>query len=811
MPKQLFGSILLMLAFIFYMPETKAQIPAGIDIASIDIDALSDEQFMQFINRAQLSGLSEAALEAKATERGLSPIQIAKIRQRYATLNKQTVNKAVDQTYAKRDAVSTIAPSPAVATVGGLRIFGQELFSNTNLTFEPNMRMATPRNYILGPDDELVIDVFGYSERTYKMRINAEGEVRFPNIGPVKVSSLTIDEATAKIRSALTTLYPAIKTGATTVQVSLGQIRTIRVILIGEVSRPGTYSLSSLSTIANALYVSGGPSANGSFRNIQLIRNGKTIVQFDLYDFLLRGDLRKNILLQDDDIIKVNTYQTRVSISGAVKRPAIFECSGGECMLDVIREFAGGFADDADLETVTVRRIGRKGREIIDVPNDSLFSFKLRSSDELNVRTLPQRFQNRVQISGAVFYPGEYSVDKYPTLRDLLKRVELKENAFLDRAFLRRLLPDHEAILENFSVADVLKGQWNMPLQKNDSIHIFLKAELREAYTISVAGEVNNPGQFAFTDKMALKDAILLAGGLKDNSSLRQIEIARRIRKDATLADTTVLTVIKRIDLSDSLSVTTNNDFLLEPFDQVTVKRLPRNRYAGTVTIKGEVLFPGQYTLTNQQEPISAVIARAGGSLATADMESAILLRNTFANSMDPNLKALRKSLVLKEVGDSLAKSTLMRVIDTAMQIVAADIAGAVAQPGSTLDIALQDGDIIEVPARNKMVQVFGAVHLSKKMVHTSGLSLRDAIAEAGGFTESAKKKEVYVVYANGKVAATKQFLFFRNYPSLRPGAEIYVPEKKRSRSMSTGEIIGITSGLVGMTTMILAIINITK
>ncbi|HCT23931.1 MAG TPA: capsule biosynthesis protein, partial [Chitinophagaceae bacterium] len=274
---------------------------------------------------------------------------------------------AVDQTYAKRDAVSAIAPLPAAATAGGLRIFGQELFSNTNLTFEPNMRMATPRNYILGPDDELVIDVFGYSERTYKMRINAEGEVRFPNIGPVKVSSLTIDEATAKIRSALTTLYPAIKTGATTVQVSLGQIRTIRVILIGEVSRPGTYSLSSLSTIANALYVSGGPSANGSFRNIQLIRNGKTIVQFDLYDFLLRGDLRKNILLQDDDIIKVNTYQTRVSISGAVKRPAIFECSGGECMLDVIREFAGGFADDADLETVTVRRIGRKGREIIDV------------------------------------------------------------------------------------------------------------------------------------------------------------------------------------------------------------------------------------------------------------------------------------------------------------------------------------------------------------------------------------------------------------------------------------------------------------
>lgn len=805
------GGILVVLSITFFTPVLTAQIPAGMNIAAIDIDALSDEQFLQFINKAQLSGLSESALEAKALERGLTQNQISSIRQRYALLNKQGGSKQVDQSYAKRESVATVVPANTTTSTGGLKIFGQELFSNSNLTFEPNMRMATPRNYILGPDDELVIDVFGYSERTYKMRINTEGELRFPNIGPVKVASLTIDEATAKIRAALTKLYPAIKTGATTVQVSLGQIRTIRVILIGEVTRPGTYSLSSLSTIANALYVSGGPSTNGSFRNIQLIRSGKTIVQFDLYDFLLRGDLRKNLLLQDDDIIKVNTYQTRVSINGAVKRPAVFECSGGECILDIVKEFAGGFADDADLETVTVKRIGKKGREIIDVPNDSLHTFKLRSSDELSVRTLPQRFQNRVQISGAVFYPGEYSVDRYPTILDLLKRVELKENAFLQRALMKRLLPDHEAILENFSVADVLNGKWNMSLQKNDSIHIFLKAELRENYSITVAGEVNKPGQFVFTDQMALKDAILLAGGFKDNSSLRQIEIARRIRKDITLADTAVLTVIKRIDLLDSLSVATNHDFILEPFDQITVKRLPRNRYAGTVTIKGEVLFPGQYTLTNQHESISAVIARAGGSLATADMASAILLRNTFASGMDPNLKALRKNLVLKEVGDSLAKSTLMRVIDTSMQIVASDIETAVTKPGSSADIVLQDGDIIDVPARNKMVQVFGAVHLSKKMVYSSGLSLRKAIAEAGGFTENAKKREVYVVYPNGKVAATSQFLFFRNYPSLRPGAEIYVPERKRTKNLSTGEIIGLTSGIVGMTTMILAIINITR
>jgi protein involved in polysaccharide export with SLBB domain len=800
-----------MLSTYFFIPHLDAQVPAGINMASIDIDALSDEQFLQFINRAQLSGLSESALEAKALERGLTSNQINSIRQRYALLNKQGATKQTDPTYAKRESVSTVTPTQPTPVSGGLRLFGQELFSNTNLTFEPNMRMATPRNYILGPDDELVIDVFGYSERTYKMRINAEGEVRFPNIGPVRVASLSIDEANAKIRSALTTLYPAIKTGTTTVQVSLGQIRTIRVMMIGEVARPGTYSLSSLSTIANALYVSGGPSANGSFRSIQLIRNGKTIVHFDLYDFLLRGDLRKNLLLQDDDIIKVNTYQIRVSISGAVKRPAVFECAGGECILDIVKEFAGGFADDADLETVTVRRIGKKGREIIDVPYDSLHTFRLRSSDELSVRVLPQRFQNRVQIVGAVFYPGEYSVDKYPTLRDLLSRAELKENAFLNRALIRRLLPDHEAILENFSIADVLSGRWNKILQKNDSIYVFLKAELRENYTISVVGEVNKPGQFPFTEQMVLKDAILLAGGFKDNSSLRQVEIARRIRKDETLADTSVLTLIKRIDLTDSLNVTANKDFILEPFDQITVKRLPRNRYAGTVTIKGEVLFPGQYTLTNQQESISAVVSRAGGSLTTADLESAILLRKTFPSGMDPNLKSLRKNLVLKEVGDSLAKSNLMRVIDTSLQIVASDIATAVSRPGSSADIVLQDGDIIDVPARNNMIQVFGAVHLPKKMVYASGFSLRKAIAEAGGFTENAKKKEVYVVYPNGKVAATSQFLFFRNYPSLRPGAEIYVPEKKRTRTLSTGEIIGLTSGIVGMTTMILAIINVTR
>ncbi|MCA6440412.1 MAG: SLBB domain-containing protein [Sediminibacterium sp.] len=795
------------IALIFFI-KVPAQVPQGVNLSTVNIATLSDEQFMSYVTRAQLTGLSEEELESKAKANGLTDYQIGEIKLRLAKI--EGGKKPVNITYDTRKSVETV--KPVSKTKDALPVFGEDFFTNNNLTFEPNLRIATPGNYVLGVDDELTIDIFGYSEKITKVKINTEGQIRLPNIGPVTLAGLSIDEAKIKLKQVMKKVYPGLATGKTSIQLGLGQIRTIRVILIGEIKNPGTYSLPSLSTIANALYLSGGPSANGSYRKISLIRNGKRIVQFDLYDFLLNGDLSKNGLLKDEDIIKVEPFSIRVSIAGAVKKPGVYECLTSDCLKDVINIYAGGLTDNANKQKISIQRIGDSSKLLLDVPYKSLEKESVKSSDYITVGSIIEKFDNKVSINGAVFFPGDYSLDSSKEILSLLRKAKIKDNAFTNRALLYRLNNFEERVVEAVNLQDIFAGKKTVNLRNGDFLQVFYKSALEEAANVKLTGEVNSPGSFAFTPGMLLEDIILLGGGLTDKASLEEIEVLRRLRKDKTLADTVVYNSIYKFSLKDSLALKpTSLAIPLEPFDVVNVKNLPRNKTAGSVIIRGEVLFPGVYQLNSKNDRVTDLLQRAGGLVGTANVAGATLLRNTFPTNMGAEIRGIKKQLIYNQLNDSLAEQKLIQKIDVGKQVVSFDLANIISNPKNSANLFLEDGDIIEIPKTFTTVSVFGAVRFEKKMTFSENLSFKKAIREAGGFTEIALKKGAYVVYPNGKVKTVRRALFLRVYPSLIAGSEIYVPEQKVKKRLSTTETLGISSSIIGMSTLVFAILNAIK
>ena len=548
-------------------------IPVFAQEIPVDINNISDQQLAQIMVRYQLQGRAPEEIEQIMKAKGLPADQIIILNRRIAEMDPLTATsinayktKTKDEVTVPRKKIEMSGPSAAPS---GLRVFGSEIFENQNLSFEPNLTISTPRNYSIGVGDELIVDIYGLSESTKKLKVSTEGYIRFPNLGPIKVSGLTIEEAQVRIRESASKIYTTIAGGSTKVMVSLGQLRSIRVTLVGEVKKPGNYSVSSLSTLMNALYASGGPSDLGSFRKIELVRNGKVITTLDLYDFLLKGDLSKNRILQDDDVIRVGTYESRVAVSGAVKKKALFDVKKGENAAEIL-SYAGGFADDAFKERIRVKRMGASGFEVFSVKSDGLSAFQLHSGDTLVVDALANTFTNRAFIDGAVYYPGEYGLNEFTNLKDLLTAVRVKENAFTDRALLSRLNPDLTPAVLPFNVKDVLSGKTDIRLQREDKIHIYPITSLREAYSVTINGEVNRPASFTFADNMRVQDLILLADGFKEGASRSRIEVSRRLLSSSS-TDTTAYSIIHSIDLGSS-SVEELN-FVLQPFDIVSVRK----------------------------------------------------------------------------------------------------------------------------------------------------------------------------------------------------------------------------------------------
>jgi protein involved in polysaccharide export with SLBB domain len=701
------------------------------------------------------------------------------------------------------------------------KIFGEDLFRNSRISFEPNLRMATPRTYIIGPDDELLIDITGDNEANYNLKVSPEGTIRLQYVGVIAVGGLTIEQAISKIRRGMARTYPGLLNGRTSLTINLGNIRSIRITIIGEVVKPGSYTLPSLATVFNALYASGGPNKNGSFRKIQVIRSNRVAATIDIYDFLLKG-VQSNIRLQDQDVINIPVYQARVEMSGEVKRPALFEVLNNEYLQDVIN-FAGGFSSQAYTANIKVLRNTNRERRISDVSESSFNTFKPLNGDKFIVDTILNRFENRVEINGAVFRPGRFELDNGLTLKALINKSDgVKEDAFLNSAYIYRLNADNTLSLIPFNVGNVLKGtDPDIPLQREDKVTISSIFDLRDEYQVEVRGEVRNPGAFRYADNMNLESAIQMAGGFKEGATPNRVEISRRVKNSDVRSSTAAIAQIFTVNIDRNLRL--GSQFVLQPFDIVSVRGAEGYEVQKLVKIEGEVLFPGQYTIQRKDEKISDIIARAGGLTAMAFPEGASLRRPGPQSSTDTlavrnrnatsqthqererltNLQRIQQQIVAI---DTNAFKTDPSIIGS--QFVGIDLSKILAKPASRYDLLLEDGDIIRVPKQLQTVRVSGEVLKPTNIVYQPGKSILQYINESGGFTYTAKRHGAYVEYANGSIKSTKRFLFFRMYPKAKPGAEIFVPKRPPRQPLGVQALIGIGSGLASLAVVVVALLK---
>lgn len=817
------------------------------DLSEVRVDQLSDAQIREFVIKAQESGLSPAQLEQAARQRGMSPAEISKLRQRIDQLGLDARGQDTGATamggtgrgmpggateFSRGFSLDSATDNSPTARFNRIaltfrnlkpRIFGQDLFNNPNLTFAPDMNLPTPAGYQLGPGDELNIDIYGYSDVTHQVMVSPDGYIRIPNLGPIQVNGLSIEEARRRIRSELVRIYGSIRSGETSVQITLNNIRSIRVTIIGEANLPGTYTISSLATAFNALYASGGPNESGSFRNIEVIRNNEVIARIDIYDFLLHGNNSANVRLQDQDVIKINPYQTRVQIKGEVKRPAIFEALPGETLANLL-EFAGGFTQDAYTGRIVVVRNADGQKSIADVATDDFDSFALQLGDVYTVDKILDRYTNRVSITGAVFRPGTYALESGITVRQLIEKAAgLREDAFLNRINIYRIEEDLEPRLLSVDLGAILNGTAeDVSLQREDSIHVASRFDLREEYHVVISGAVQRPDTFAYSRDMNLESLIMMAGGFTEAATPQRVEISRRVRNADPEGANPATAEIFRFDINRDLSSSPDAaGFALEPFDQVFVRAEPGYEIQKNISIEGEVKYPGTYSTSHKNDRISDIINRAGGLLPDAYIEGAVLIRK---EQMDVEarlkLEELKEQQRLSElasganVGVDTGRRQLMidsleqTLLNKRPNLVNIDLEAILENPGSKYDLIAQEGDVIRIPRLLQTVKVGGEVLYPKTVRFEKGISFKRYVNQAGGFSQDALKRRSYVVYANGGVRSTRKFLFFNNYPRVKPGAEIVVPERADANKMSVQEVVGLTSGIASLTALIITIIN---
>jgi protein involved in polysaccharide export with SLBB domain len=809
-------SIVLLLAIVG-LSFTSSQAFSQTDYKNIKVDQLSDAQIKDMMNKAGDMGYSDAQLEQAAAARGMDATEIKKLKERVEKIRLQNNEKtdteiAVEggQTNTGRSSAQISKTTNADPEKPQSRVYGSDLFGSGSLTFEPNMRMATPKNYIIGPDDELLIDITGDNEASYKPRVSPEGTISIEYIGRISVAGLTIEQATNKIRSAMSGTYPAMRSGRTQVAVNLGNIRSIKVIITGEVTKPGTYTLSSLASVYNALYASGGPNENGSFRNIQVIRNNRVIATVDVYDFLVNGIQPENIRLQDQDVIHIPIYQIRVDVTGEVKRPAIYEIRADESLADVLK-YAGGFSEMAYKARVKVFQNTPTEKKVISKTILEFPDYKPRNGDKVIVDPILDRFENKIQLVGAVFRPGVYELTPGLTLKKLIEQADgLKEDAFMNRGYIIRLNPDNTSAVIPFDVSNIMQNaSSDIALKREDIVQVSSIFDLRDEYTVSIGGEVREPGAFNFSTNMRVEDLVQMAGGFKEGASPANIEVARRIKgtdltqKTAQTAQVFNITVNKDLSLSDT-------GFILEPFDMVSVR--PTEGYTGQqqVQILGEILRPGIYTIQSKNERISDIIKRAGGLTAFAYSKGASLKRPTPVTA-DAEEESIR-SMNLERLRQTGASDSAVKA-NTYLASVASDLVGIeldkiLETPQSRYDLLVENGDVIRIPTLLQTVKVTGEVLRPISVVYKPGKPFKYYVTSAGGFTSNAHKKGSFISNANGAVAGTTKALFFNNYPAVTPGSEISVPQRAIRERMSAQAWVGIGTGIASLAALIFAIIK---
>jgi len=828
--KYLFTFLFLILTWSFLNSScVVAQNMNSRDLSTINSDELSESQVRELGQQMQVSGISDEQFSQSAISRGMDPQEVQKLVNRINSLQNpsdqdssskttsRNNNKNQDKKNQQNFPIDSVKNFLATA-LDNLRpkIFGADLFRNTRMTFEPNLRLATPPNYILGPDDQLLISVYGKSVIDWKLNVNPEGYIQIPRVGNLNIGGRTIEQALLDIKKKLASNHYAIGNG-TYVQVSLGNIRSIKVVLVGEIVRPGTYTLSSLSTVFNALYASGGPNQNGSFREIEIIRDNKLYRKLDTYDFLLKGVQKNNITLQDQDIIRVPTFKVRVTVLGEVKRPSLYEVIPGENLKDVI-SFSGGFSDQAYTSRIKVLQVTGKEHRITDVIEADYGNYIPLRGDKYVVDPILKRFENRVSIKGAVFRPGTFELEKNMTLSQLITKSDgLKEDAFSERGYINRLKSDNTSELIAFDIKGIEnKTVPDLLLQREDEVTIPSIFDLRDSLKVVIKGEVRKTGDYKFSDGMTVEDLILKAGGFTQAATSSRVEIARRIKNGDPKSASSAVAQVFQMNVDKDLKVG-EGSFTLMPFDIISIYSLPGYEKQKSLKIEGEVIYPGYYTIKEKNERISDIIRRAGGFTAAADISGSSLKRSLL-NNIDTTKNKLSAKDLQEERNDRILRlrgaakdtsTTLLKEEIKHNQFVGIDMLKIIKKPGSRFDLIVEDGDVVRVPKEAEIVKVSGEILFPSLVIFFNNKSVLGYIDNAGGFSPNALKSRVYVVYANGTVKSTHKFLFWNNYPSAKAGCEIIVPKKQDKRKLSAGEVVGITTGIASFGAIILTIINL--
>lgn len=815
-------TVIVLFVALFQSSSLMAQdILKGNDLSTVRVDYLSDGDIAKIKTQLQSNNVTIDQAESMVLSKGMSATEFAKLKKRLALpeASKATVDskatkkksKDADSEDEEDDSQDTerkqekIVNKKVKDSLNSL-VFGSELFDNPTLNFQPNLKLATPVNYVLGPGDELQISVNGVQEFSDNVPVSVEGKVNIQYVGQISVSGMTIEAATQKIKGAISRVYSTVRSGQSQVGISLSRIRTIKVTIIGS-KQPGNYSISSLATVYNALFLGGGPGKNGSYRNIELIRNNKVYKNIDIYRFLVSGNQSDNVGLKDNDVIRIPAYTNRVTVEGEAKRPGIFEMKKGEHFSDLLN-FASGFNEFAYTASVNVLQKTGKEFKVADIQAAQYGSYTPLNGDVYRISKILNRFENRIIINGAVFRPDTYSFYVGMRISDLIRQAEgLKEDAYLKRARIVRLKSDLTTEIVNIDLSKAVAGDLNadIALKKEDVVTVYSILDFKEEYKVTIDGEVKKPDVYDYQDNLTLNDLIIAAGGLKGSASKR-VEIARMIKAE-NIDDTNPNKVeLFNVEITpDSNEQSTN--FELKPFDVINIRRLAVMEKPEMVIVSGSVAYPGKYVLASKKEKIYDVIQRAGGLTSLASLNG-VKIKRPIKKAQIEDLENVNLNLGKKDSIQNKLEKKLKE--DLKYATIPVDWSKVSKNQSGNANVTLQPGDEIEVSAFNETVKVAGNVLLTSEIPYEKGKGFNYYLDAVGGLDAKGWRNKVYIIYPNGEAAVSKRtFLFFRSSPKVVPGSQIVVPEKPETKKMSTGELVSIASVLASLAGVVIAIISL--
>ena len=783
---------------------------------SLMAQSMSDSQVLEYVKDGIRQGKEQKQLASELARKGVTKEQAMRVKQLYEQQNNVNTSKSTGtdinesrlREETKENTSDMLEDHPTTQDLArGDQVFGRNIFNTRNLTFEPSVNLATPSNYRLGPGDEVIIDIWGASQNTIRQQISPEGTINIQKIGPVNLSGMTVSAANDYLKNALNKIYNGLNntTDPTSdIRLTLGNIRTIQINVMGEVVQPGTYALSSFSTVFHALYRAGGVSDIGSLRNVQLVRNGKNIATIDVYEFIMKGNTLDDIRLQEGDVVIVPAYDVLVKISGKVKRPMRFEMKKDENLATLIK-YAGGFEADAYTRSLRVVRQNGEEYEVNTVKDMDYSIYTMRNGDVVTAEAILNRFTNKLEIRGAVYRPGIYQLSgKLNTIRELVHEAQgLTGDAFLNRAVLYRQREDLTSEVVQIDIRSIMDGTSpNLALMKNDILYIPSIHDLEDRGNVTVYGEVAQPDSYPYADNMTLEDLIIQAGGLKEAASTVRIDVSRRIKNPRSTADNDTIGQMYTFSLKDGFVIDGQPGFILQPYDEVYVRRSPGYQAQQNVVIDGEILFGGNYAMTSREERLSDLVNKAGGPTNLAYLRGAKLTRVASAGEKKRMGDVIR--LMSRQLGEAMIDSLGIGVEDTFT--VGIDLEKALTNPKGSADLVLREGDVVFIPKNTNTVTINGAVMVPNTVSYMKGKNVDYYLNQAGGYSDNARKSKKFIVYMNGQVTKVKG----SGKKQIEPGCEIIVPGKAKKKG-NIANILGYATSFSSLGMMIASIANLIK